>query len=232
MEDWLSPNSDNASFYFRRDGAQRCREALAPETLAAIETALVDLPPVAGTRLHGLAALAAILTPSGAVGQYASEILGPSVRAVRAVLFDKNPGANWALGWHQDRTIVVRQRFDVDGFGPWSIKAGFQHVAPPFDLLAEMVTLRLHLDDVDDANAPLKVAVGSHRHGRVPESEIGAVVADSDVMTCLACRGDVWRYATPILHASDAAREPRRRRVLQVDYCARDLPGGLEWLGV
>jgi hypothetical protein len=35
-----------------------------------------------------------------------------------------------------------------------------------------------------------------------------------------------------ILHASEAARRPARRRVLQVDYAARDLPGALEWLGV
>jgi len=44
--------------------------------------------------------------------------------------------------------------------------------------------------------------------------------------------GDVWLYATPILHASDAAVEPLHRRVLQVDYAADWLPGGLEWLGI
>lgn len=49
---------------------------------------------------------------------------------------------------------------------------------------------------------------------------------------CLAAAGDMWAYATPILHASSAATQPRRRRVLQVDYAAIDLPGGLEWLGI
>ncbi|WP_419756526.1 hypothetical protein [Brevundimonas sp.] len=28
------------------------------------------------------------------------------------------------------------------------------------------------------------------------------------------------------------AETPRRRRVLQIDYSADDLPGGLQWLGV
>jgi hypothetical protein len=37
--------------------------------------------------------------------------------------------------------------------------------------------------------------------------------------------------ATPILHASDLAQAPARRRVLQVDYAASDLPAGLEWFG-
>jgi len=42
----------------------------------------------------------------------------------------------------------------------------------------------------------------------------------------------IWLYATLILHASDAARVPAHRRVLQVDLAAADLPGGLKWLGV
>jgi hypothetical protein len=35
-----------------------------------------------------------------------------------------------------------------------------------------------------------------------------------------------------LLHASEAAIEPLRRRVLQVDYAVGQLPGRLEWLGV
>lgn len=49
---------------------------------------------------------------------------------------------------------------------------------------------------------------------------------------CLAEQGDIWLYATPILHASDAAKVPQRRRVLQVDFAAYELPNGLRWLGV
>jgi hypothetical protein len=41
-----------------------------------------------------------------------------------------------------------------------------------------------------------------------------------------------WLYATPILHASQSATAPSRRRVLQVEYAAKELPGGLEWLGI
>jgi hypothetical protein len=38
--------------------------------------------------------------------------------------------------------------------------------------------------------------------------------------------------STPILHCSEAAGEPAHRRVLQVDFAAADLPGGLAWLGI
>jgi hypothetical protein len=108
-----------------------------------------------------------------------------------------------------------------------------QHVAPPFDLLAEMLTLRVHLDSVGADNAPLLRAPGSHRLGRIAEAEVSSVVANCGTFVCLAKAGDVWIYATPILHASDAAVSPTRRRLLrQIDYSARDLPAGLEWLGV
>lgn len=95
-----------------------------------------------------------------------------------------------------------------------------------------MVTLRAHLDDVPATNAPLMIAPGSHRLGRIPESQISAVVEACGTATCVADAGDVWLYSTPILHASDAATAPRSRRVLQVDYAADPLPDGLEWLGV
>jgi hypothetical protein len=95
-----------------------------------------------------------------------------------------------------------------------------------------MTTLRLHLDPVPETNAPLLIAPKSHLMGRIPEAEVPAVVAHCGVAVCLAGAGDVWCYSTPILHASEAAKTPLRRRVLQVDYATDDLPGGLEWLGV
>jgi hypothetical protein len=92
--------------------------------------------------------------------------------------------------------------------------------------------LRVHLDDVPATNAPLLIALGSHAQGRVPVTGIDALVERCDTMACLASAGDVWAYATPILHASQAASHPARRRVLQVDFSADSLPRGLEWLGV
>ncbi len=107
-----------------------------------------------------------------------------------------------------------------------------QHVEPPFELLTRMVTLRVHLDDVPATNAPLLIAPGSHAIGRVPVNMIGNVVRDHGIIPCLADAGDVWLYSTPIIHASEAAMVPARRRVLQVDYAAEALPDGLEWLEI
>ena len=79
---------------------------------------------------------------------------------------------------------------------------------------------------------PLLIAPGSHRYGRVAEGEVLSLVERCGIQSCLAERGDIWLYSTPILHASDAASNPRRRRVLQLDYSADPLPGDLEWLGI
>ncbi|GAA0663639.1 ectoine hydroxylase-related dioxygenase (phytanoyl-CoA dioxygenase family) [Sphingomonas insulae] len=156
-------------------------------------------------------------------------LLGRSARPVRALLFDKRDGANWALGWHQDRTIEVAERIEVPGFGPWTCKQDRLHVAPPIELLERMLTVRIHLDAVPPDNAPLRVAPGSHRLGCIAEDTIDDVVAACGVATCLADVGSVWFYATPILHGSARAASGGRRRVLQLEFAAEDLPGGLRW---
>jgi len=198
-----------------------------------LEAAFAGLPAdQAGLRLHGIPGLAALLDVVGSIGRIAADRQGSASRPVRAILFDKSAATNWALGWHQDRTIAVRERIDTEGFGPWSVKAGIAHVEPPFTLLEAMLTMRIHLDPVPDNNAPLLIAPGSHRLGRIAERDIDASVAGCGTLACTADRGDIWLYATPILHASARAVRPEHRRVLQVDFSAQQLPAGLDWLGI
>jgi hypothetical protein len=213
-------------------GAQRFRGAVAND-LEALRSVLAGLPSdQAGLRLREIEGLGRYLDSTGPIGALPASFMEASSRPVRAILFDKTSAANWSLAWHQDRTICVKRRVEVEGYGPWSMKAGMQHVAPPFDLLSRMVTVRVHLDDVPADNAPLLIAPGSHRSGRVAVDKIEVVVREGGVKACLAEAGDVWLYSTPILHASEVAERPARRRVLQIDYAAEDLPDGLEWLGV
>ena len=215
------------------EGAQHFRDVLSRDELVGLKVALETQPrDLAGVRLSGIPALSRLLGPAGPIGHVPAFALGPDCLPVRAILFDKSSDMNWSLGWHQDRTIAVKQRIAVTGFGPWTVKRGLIHVEPPFDLLANMVTVRVHLDDVTTTNAPLLIAPGSHKRGRIPTTEISKVVHECGVIACLAAVGDIWLYATPILHASDSALKPLHRRVLQVDYAREVLPGGLQWLGV
>lgn len=215
-----------------RDGA-----CLLPGAASAILPELDALaaplsPARAGHRLEGHAILRALTALGGPLQRLAAARMGPRARAVRALFFNKSDDANWALDWHQDRTIAVQAQHDVAGFGPWTVKAGTPHVAPPFALLAGMLTMRVHLDVVPANNAPLLVAPGSHRLGLVPETEIAAAVAHCGTSACLAARGDVWLYATPILHASERAQPGGSRRVLQLDFATEPLPPPLSWRGV
>jgi len=159
-------------------------------------------------------------------------VLGASCFVVRSILFDKTPEANWKVAWHQDLSIAVCARRDVEGFGAWSEKAGVTHVQPPVEILERMLTLRLHLDANDEANAPLRVIPGSHAGGRLSAEAIAHLVrATSEVVTlCLVPRGGALLMRPLLLHASSAARVPHQhRRVVHLEFAAAPLPGGLEW---
>jgi hypothetical protein len=221
-----------ADFTLERDGAQFVAEAIGKDDLRDLSANSGDmLRGAAGQRIFGDPTVRRICGPEGAVGCLVRQAL-PGSRPVRAVLFDKSTENNWAVAWHQDRTIAVRSRVESEGFGPWSSKAGVAHVEPPFAILAGMVTLRLHLDDCGPDNAPLIVAIGSHGLGRVAAAEAAGHANRGEILACHARIGDVWLYATPILHASERAARPSRRRVLQIDFAASDLPAGLEWAGI
>lgn len=218
---------------FERDGLTHIPNACTSEQADEVQTMLAQISPKsAGSRLFGVVGLSKILSSSGYIGQHPATIYGQSVSPVRAIYFDKNQSNNWGLGWHQDRTIAVKRQVETDGYGPWTVKAGMRHVAPPIEVLERMLTLRFHLDDVPLDNAPLLAASGSHRLGRIAERDIDGILSRSSIVQCLAARGDIWLYSTPILHASESSKKVGHRRVLQVDYALEPLAGDLEWLGI
>lgn len=156
-------------------------------------------------------------------------VLGGRALPVRAIYFDKTAAANWAVAWHQDRTIAVRRKIDVDGYGPWSIKSGVPHVEPPVAVLQNMVTVRLHLDDCGPENGPLLVVRGSHKRGRVDGMHAADISTTNAPEVCEVRRGGAMLMRPLLLHASRKAVLPGHRRVLSLDFCSVELPGGLEW---
>jgi hypothetical protein len=134
----------------------------------------------------------------------------------RSILFDKTPEENWPVAWHQDLTIAVRSHADVPGYGPWSVKDGAPHVQPPADLLRNMITIRIHLDDTPADNGALAVAPGSHLHGRISAQDIASHVREPVICECRP--GDVLLMSPLILHSSKRAVAPRRRRIVHFEY--------------
>lgn len=163
------------------------------------------------------------------MGDIARQVLGADARPVRGLLFDKVPGANWKVPWHQDLTIAVRERHDMAGFGPWSVKDGVPHVQPPEQVLAEMLTLRLHLDACPRENGPLRVLPGSHLGGRLGASAIQRWREQVEQRVCPVERGGLLLMKPLLLHASSASESAWHRRVLHIEWAARELPQPLRW---
>ncbi len=167
---------------------------------------------------------------SAALMSLVEPVLGRGARVVRGIYFDKHKDANWKVTWHQDLTIAVRERVDVDGFRAWSSKAGITHVQPPVSILEKMLTLRVHLDHTGASNGALRVLPGTHRHGRLEPDDIQLWKQRTEVVTCTTTRGGVLAMRPLLLHSSLPSIDPEHRRVLHFEYASIDLPGGLSWL--
>ena len=222
-----------------RDGFALVPGAIDTATVSALVAALDDAADAPSARhrdgvyairnlLEAVPAVAA-LAASPALRALTVPILGPEPFAVRGILFDKTPGANWNVVWHQDLSIAVRERQDVPGFGPWSEKAGVTHVQPPPAVLERMLTVRLHLDECDETNGPLLVLPGSHQHGRLTAEQIQQWREQTPTVLCPVPSGGALLMRPLLLHASSASQTPRHRRVVHLEYAAEALPGGLQW---
>jgi ectoine hydroxylase-related dioxygenase (phytanoyl-CoA dioxygenase family) len=171
----------------------------------------------------------AALAIDPAIRGFVTAVLGKQAFAVRALLFDKTPTANWKVIWHQDLTIPTRAPADVPGYGPWTEKAGVAHVQPPVSVLAGMLAMRLHLDRSDSDNGPVCVLGGSHRQGRLSGPQIDALRASEAETECVVAEGGVLAFRPLLLHASAPARVPHHRRVIHIEYAAIELAPPLEW---
>lgn len=179
---------------------------------------LLDIAPALG-----------VLAQSAEVRQLVQPILGPDAFLVRALLFDKTEAANWRVGWHQDLSIAVKQRFEMPGFGPWSTKAGVVHVQPPVPILERVLTVRLHIDDCQGENGPLRAIPGSHRFGRLSPNDIERWKMKACFVVCTVPAGGAVVMRPLLLHASSSALIAAHRRVLHFEFSAEPLPAPLEW---
>jgi ectoine hydroxylase-related dioxygenase (phytanoyl-CoA dioxygenase family) len=166
---------------------------------------------------------------SGIAMQIAKAILGYTPVAVRSILFDKTPSTNWYVTWHQDVSIPVKNKVELEGFGPWSVKEDVLHVQPPAAILEKMVSLRIHLDECSEDNGAIKFISGSHLAGVLDAPDLVRWRGNNEVIICPAQRGDIIAMRPLILHSSSASKAPEHRRVLHIEYAGVELPAELEW---
>ena len=168
------------------------------------------------------------LARSPEVRQFVTPIIGDLAFATRSIFFDKVPGANWSLGWHQDSVISVKQRIETRGFVGWSNKAGVWQVQPPADILGEMIAIRVHLDDCLASNGALRVIPGSHKSGWL-DDQIDEWKKRGPQITCDVGIGGVVAMCPLTLHASSPSKQASHRRVIHIEFANQELPGDLDW---
>jgi ectoine hydroxylase-related dioxygenase (phytanoyl-CoA dioxygenase family) len=168
------------------------------------------------------------LAASQAVREIMGAVLGPRCFAVRGILFNKTKQLNWKAVWHQDLTIAVREHREIDGFGPWTTKAGVLHVQPSAEIMSRTLAIRLHLDESGPDNGPLRVIPASHLEGRLSTEQLSNRQEASSV-TCIVPIGGAVLMRPLLLHASSACVVTNPRRVIHLEFAAEELPQGLEW---
>jgi len=158
------------------------------------------------------------LISQATIRQFVVTHCGPQAGLVRALFFDKPPGAGWALATHRDQTIALREHRDpLFPFSKPTRKAGVAHAQGTNQLLSQMLTLRFHLDDMHTHNGPMTVIPGSHRDGNH---------ASEDVRE-LHCRaGDVLAMKPLLLHGSlaTASESMDHRRVIHFEFAPNNTP--------
>jgi hypothetical protein len=160
------------------------------------------------------------LGESAAMLSIAGAYIGCAAFPFRATLFDKSLSANWLVAWHQDTALPMQQRCDAEGWGPWSMKGGVLHAIAPASALQQVVALRLHLDDSNMENGPLRVLPGTHSSGILDEPGIASCLRRIAVTDCIVGAGGVIAMRPLLLHASSKAASSDRRRVLHFEYAS------------
>ncbi len=229
----MTPNNANAAA-IERDGFAVIDNLINQERVEQLRAELARLVDKQSAASHGMRHLfdqSQVIRDSASdsvIRERVIPLLGPHCFAVRATFFDKIPEANWKVPWHQDAAIEVTRRVKTEGFEAWSCKDGIDQVRPPIEVMTGILALRLHLDDCGEDNGPLRLLIGSHTRAWHP-SEIDGCRQTFSETTCEVPAGGALVMRPLLLHASSPARVPKHRRVIHLEYTARELPGKLDW---
>jgi len=150
----------------------------------------------------------------------AKDVLGEKAFPFRATFFDKSPERNWLIAWHQDTALPLRERRDVTGWGPWSRKDGVTYAHAPAEALRQIVALRIHCDESNLQNGPLRVLPGTHAMGVLSDDEIHRISTEIVEVRCSVSRGGVLAMRPLLIHSSSKSESKLARRVLHIEYAS------------
>lgn len=155
------------------------------------------------------------------------QLFGADYFVVKSIYFDKPETSNWYVSYHQDLTISVDKKVELDDFGPWTVKQNQYAVQPPIALLENIFTIRIHLDDTDENNGALKVIPKSHAK-KIYRPETIDWSQETET-TCSVKKGGIMVMKPLLLHSSSRTTNQKKRRVIHIEFSNQELPKELNW---
>ncbi len=146
----------------------------------------------------------------------------------KAIYFDKTSDSNWFVGYHQDLSISVDKKNEVDNYKNWTFKKGQYGVQPPINILQETVTIRIHLDNTTKENGAIKVIPKSHSKGVIRTDADEWNIQNEHI--CEVPKGGVMLMKPLTLHASSKTTNGKKRRVIHLEFNTHQLAEPLNWL--
>ncbi|WP_405207176.1 phytanoyl-CoA dioxygenase family protein [Aquimarina sp. LLG6339-5] len=146
----------------------------------------------------------------------------------KAIYFDKPSDSNWFVAYHQDLSISVDRKADLENYSNWTFKKGQYGVQPPIEILQDTITIRIHLDKTDKNNGALKVIPKSHLNGIVRADSKDWSIENEFI--CEVEKGGVMLMKPLTLHASNRTTNGNKRRVIHLEFNKHNLTKPLDWL--
>lgn len=152
---------------------------------------------------------------------------GENYFITKSIYFDKPEKSNWFVAYHQDLTISVDKKLDIENFENWTTKQNQFAVQPPKEVLENNFTIRIHIDKTTKDNGALKVINKSHSKGilRVENMDL----KNETETICEIEKGGIMIMKPLLFHASNKTTNNERRRVIHIEFSNLELPNGLEW---
>lgn len=155
-------------------------------------------------------------------------LFGEDYFIVKSIYFDKPETSNWYVSYHQDLTISVDRKLEINGFTNWTTKQNQFAVHPPLDILEGIFTVRIHLDDTDEHNGALRVIPKSHLKG-IYKAETIDLALEGET-SCNVPHGGVMVMKPLLMHSSSRTTNGKKRRVIHIEFSNTELPQGLQWV--
>ncbi|TAE87628.1 MAG: phytanoyl-CoA dioxygenase [Bacteroidetes bacterium] len=156
-----------------------------------------------------------------------NQLFGDNYFVVKSIYFDKPATSNWYVSYHQDLTISVDRKVELDNYGPWTTKQNQFAVQPPIDIMENIYTIRIHLDDTDENNGALRVIPKSHAK-KIYRPETINRNTEKEEMCCVS-KGGILIMKPLILHSSSRTTNNKRRRVIHIEFSNQELPAAIKW---